>query len=237
MRFIIHELPYEKPVASGQWRYMRDGLPTGAIEQWRLSDAVDGFRFLRVDLDARDAYSGRSYLYHLTMDEKGRALQLKYRLWDHGLEIIGNVLLEEEALLVTRETREKRHEDVLTLPRGYAFWFPATAGLSLLAGLPVARTKTAVTLRTTAAEADALMGPLLTTLDISLDELQPIELMGKTRNLRPLTIRWQDQERRTWLDENNWPLVMKRGDGLTAVQTRAIRVQRITGPGEGLHRH
>jgi hypothetical protein len=232
MRFIIHELAYEKPVASGQWRYMRDGHPTGAIEKWRLSDAVDGFRFLRVDLDARDAHSGRSYLYHLTMDDNGRAIQLKYRFWDHGLEIIGNVLLEEEALVVTRETREERHEDVLALPRGYAFWFPATAGLSLLARLPAVKAKAAVTLRTTAAESDALMGPLLTTLDITLHEIEAIEMMGKTRNLRPLTIRWQDQERQTWLDENNWPLIMKRSDGLTAVQTRAIQVQRITRPGD-----
>lgn len=231
MRFIIHELAYEKPLSSGQFRYRRNGLSTGAIEQWRLSAAVDGFRFLRVDLDAREAQSGRSYLYHLTLDDYGRALQLKYRFWDQTLEIVGNVLLEEKALLITRETKEERYEDVLPLPAGYAFWFPATSGLSLLADLPPVTAKTAVTLRTTAAHPDSLMGPQKTDIEITHQEPHPVKIMDKTRNLRPLTLRWQDQERKIWLDDNNWPLMMKRGDGLTAVQTRAIQVQQITRPG------
>ena len=71
MRFIIHELPYERPLLAGRLRYERDGQPTGAIEFWRLTDAVDGYRFLRVDLDARDAASGRSWLYHATLDAAG----------------------------------------------------------------------------------------------------------------------------------------------------------------------
>ena len=75
---------------------MLNNQPTGAVEEWRLSDAVDGYRFLRVDLDARNAPSGRSYLYHLTMDKLGNLVQLKFRLWTEGSEIIGSVLLEKD---------------------------------------------------------------------------------------------------------------------------------------------
>jgi len=32
MRFIIHELPYERPRLAGQLRYKRDGQPTGTVE-------------------------------------------------------------------------------------------------------------------------------------------------------------------------------------------------------------
>ncbi len=72
MRFIIHQLPYERPIVAGQLRYERDGAPTGAVEQYRLTAAVDGYRFLRVDLDARTAPSGRSTLYHLTLNPDGQ---------------------------------------------------------------------------------------------------------------------------------------------------------------------
>ena len=71
MRFIIHELPYERPLLSGRLRYERDGVPSGAVESWRLTAAVDGYRFLRVDVDAREAPSGRSWLYHLTLNPAG----------------------------------------------------------------------------------------------------------------------------------------------------------------------
>ena len=42
MRFIIHELPYERPLRAGRLRYERDGRPTGAVEPGRLSEAADG---------------------------------------------------------------------------------------------------------------------------------------------------------------------------------------------------
>jgi len=232
MRFIIHELSYEKPIASGLWRYSRDRKPTGTLEHWRMTEAVDGFRFLRVDLDARAAESGRSYLYHLTMDENGRPVQLKYRYWGLDLEIIGTVLFEDDAVIVTRNNKNDRRENVLQLSSGYAFWFPATTGLSLLTGMSPAKSKTAVTLRSTSDELESLMGPFVTTVNITSQDPEEVEIMGQTRTLQPITIRWQDQQRKTWLDQTNWPLMMKRGDGLTAVETRHIRYQRITGPGD-----
>ena len=231
MRFIIHELPYEKPLTAGQWNYVLDGQATGAIEEWRLTEAVDGYRFLRVDLDARAAQSGRSYIYHLTLDEYGNPVQLKYRLWSTGLEIAGTVLLEEDAVIVTRETAGVRQEDIIKVPAGYAFWFPATAGLSLLTGLAETNNVTAVTLRTAAADPASLMGPHLTVLDISEDKPKAIDVMGTRQTLRTITIKWENQKRRLWVDAGGWPLMMERDDGLTAVTTRAIKYQRIIEPG------
>ena len=231
MRFIIHEMPYEKPLTAGQWNYVLDGQDTGALEHWRLTEAMDGYRFLRVDLDARAAQSGRSYLYHLMLDEQGNPVQLKYRLWTGGLEISGTVLLEEDAVIVTRKTAGVRQEDVLEVPAGYAFWFPATAGLSLLTGLAEANNVTAVTLRTAAADPASLMGPVLTAVDIRDEPPKVIDVMGTTQTLRGITIKWEDQRRRLWADAGGWPLMMERDDGLTAVITRAIKYQRIIEPG------
>jgi hypothetical protein len=231
MRFIIHELPYETPLTAGQWNYMLHGQATGALEQWRLTEAVDGYRFLRVDLDARAAHSGRSTLYHLTLDEQGNPVHLKYRLWIDGLQIIGTVLIEEDAVIVTRETAGERQEDVIKVPAGYGFWFPATAGLSLLTGLVGSENRPAVMLQTTAADPALLMSPILTKVTIHEAAPSTVEVLGKEESARRLSINWEDQQRKLWVDDEGWPLKMKRNDGLTAVTTRAIKYQRIIEPG------
>jgi len=231
MRFIIHEQSYELPLASGMWQYFRDSRPTGAVEKWRLTNAADGFRFLRVDLDARAAESGRSYLYHLTMDHRGNPIQLKYRFWDLGFEIIGTVLMEEDAIIVTREIKGQRFEDVLPLPDGYVFWYPASSGLGLLANLALKKTDSAVTLRTQSGSPETQMSPFITSLELKRGKCKKLEIMSELKLTCPLAISWQDQQRTIWIDENNWPLMMERSDGLNAIETRYIQYQRITEPG------
>lgn len=231
MRFIIHEMAYERPLTAGKWRYELDGQATGAVEEWRLSEALDGYRFLRVDLDARFAASGRSTIYHLTMDEKGLPVQLKYRFWISGLEIIGSVLLEQDAVLVTRETTKGRKEEIVDVPEGYAFWFPSTAGLSLLANAAGSSDQAAVTLRSATENPALQMGPVRTLVSVQEAAAVNLEVMGTQRAARPLTIMWADQQRRLWVDDNGWPLRMVRDDGLTAVTARSITTQRITKPG------
>ncbi len=230
MRFIIHELAYEKPLTAGKWVYMRDGQVTGAEESWRLTEAAAGYRFLRVDLDARSAPSGQSTLYHVTLDENGRAVQVKYRFWAKGLEIIGTVLLEEDAVIVTRETVADRDETILPVSRGYAFWFPATAGLGLLAD-SAGQAMSAVTLQTATHDPARLMGPTATHVTIAEAASSKMAVMGKTVSSRQLTISWQDQQRQLWVDEKGWPLRMERDDGLSAEISQQIVYQRITKPG------
>jgi hypothetical protein len=111
MRFIIHELPYEKPLLAGQLRYERDGQLTGAVESWRLSDAVDGYQFLRIDLDARQAPSGRSYLYHLTLSSAGVLEQIKYRFWGDGIEAGGTVVNQGDGWLGGRTVDQIGYQD------------------------------------------------------------------------------------------------------------------------------
>jgi hypothetical protein len=242
MRFIIRELSYETPVASGQLRYERNGEPSGAVESWRLTSAVSGYRFLRVDLDAREAPSGRSTLYHLVLNESGRPERLTYRYWDSavtdgGTKIMGNVLLEEEVLTATREVNGIRYEDSVEFQAGCGFWFPSAVGLGLLAncaqgGVPSAGgtsdgTTMAVTLESPRddqdVEAECAFALFRTEVDLSTGATEQLEVMGRSLLANPLNICWQDQERTIWLDEYNWPIKMRRDDGLTAVETRYIR--------------
>lgn len=229
MRFVIREQPYEKPLAGGQLRYEQDGRSTGAVESWRLSQAFDGYQFLRVDLDARQAPSGHTYLYHLVLHENGRPERLQYRFWDSGFEVSGHVLLLEDTITASRLVNGRRFEEEVTASDRPAFWFPSSVGLSLLATLAEEKTATAVTLRAPVPEPRSPVTPdtlfALHQLEINLHygDNEHLPLMGQEWTVRPLSILWNGHTRTIWLDANGAVLKMARDDGLTAVATRYIR--------------
>ncbi len=239
MRFIIRELPYEKPIMAGEYRYELDGQPTGAMEKWRLTAAAEGYQFLRIDLDARAAASGHTYLYHVLVNADGRVERLQYRFWTQaaggGLQVAGDVVLDPDSVSATRRVNGKESERVLELPTGYGFWFPSVAGLHF-AGLRGYDPKTAastssgqaVTLNGKVGDEDTLAvqvvdfeyGPLIT-------DFLEMEAAGKTRQFASWKLSWGDGNWRViWRDaENGWPLGMERVDGLTAVARHYIRYQ------------
>lgn len=218
MRFIIFEQPYERPLLAGQLRYYRDGRPTGTIESWRLTEAVDGYRFLRVDLDGRDAPSGRSYLYHLTMNQVGRPEQLKYRLWGSGLDISGTIIWENSHLTSVREANGERYEETAT---GDAFWFPSGAGLAQL--LWSTGATSGITLRTDTDDAATLMALEETEVAIELGSPETLRVDDETWPVRPLSVSWMDNRRIVWLDTEGRPLRLWRDNGLTAAAERLVR--------------
>ncbi len=225
MRFIIPELPYEAPVAKGLWRYEQDGEATGAVEQWRLSTAHDGYQFLRVDLDARLAASGRSYLFHAVLDAESRPVRLKYRLWQGSQEVMGNVQLERDAVLFTSGQDERRVEEMIALDEGYKFWFPCSSALGLLAKSQFDGWTPAVTL---VVSENGANGPALLPLVTSVNRQGPRYTTGSKEALGPITLSWENQQRTLWLDAQGWPLRMRRQDGVTARETELILYQQIS---------
>ncbi|MCP4423007.1 MAG: hypothetical protein GY803_00800 [Chloroflexi bacterium] len=238
MRFIIKEQSYEKILAAGQYRYELDGEPTGAVESWRMTAVDDEYRFLRVDLDARAAKSGHSYLYHAVVNADERIERLKYRFWGDGLEIVGDAVLEDTAVTAARIVNNQTFDDVLELPQGYRFWFPSVAGLHF-AGWLGNEPKTAVTLNGQIGGIDTLAAQIVDfEYHMLITDYMEMEIMGKLRKYVPYKLTWNDQTRiiQRSYDESGWPLGMVRMDkdyveGLTAVATRHINYQRITNPG------
>lgn len=218
MRFIIHELPYERPLLAGRLRYERDGAPTGAVESWRITNAVEGFRFLRVDLDAREAESGRSYLYHVTLNPAGRPEQLKFHLWGNGPDVTGTAVWEGGEIIAARQVDGVAYQDVA---RGPAFWFPAGMGLTLLmAGVGESR---GVTMASNPAAPADLMKLVETPLTIELGEAAIEDVAGELLSVRPLQLKWDGQWRTVWIDSEGRPLRLRRDDGLSAVAERLVR--------------
>lgn len=218
MRFIIHELPYERPLLAGHLRYERDGVPTGAVESWRLTQAVDDYRFLRVDLDAREAPSGRSCLFHVTLNPAGRPEQLKYRVWGNGPEISGTAVWEGHDVIAARRVDGVAYEDVA---RGEAFWFPAGSGLTLLAA-DAGETK-GITMLADTSDPAQLMAVVETPVDITLGAAATENVNGELLLVRPLTVAWAGQHRTLWIDTESRPLRLRRNDDLTAVAERLVR--------------
>ncbi len=223
MRFIIHELEYEKPLAAGRLRYLQDGEPTGAVEAWRLTSAVDGFQFLRVDLDARDAASGRSYLFHMVLNPDGQPEQLKYRVFGTGLLVSGAIVWEPDNLTAARTVNDHSFEEVV--PRG-PFWFPSVLGLAALrfqikpresgADLPGA------SLVSQADDEDELFKLYATPVRITWKPVPDAQDQDAHSYLR---VTWPSQLRELWLDSDGYPVRLTRPDGIEAVTTQLVVYQ------------
>lgn len=228
MRFIIHEMPFELPLRAGLFRYEKDGRLTGAVEQWRVTRVDQGYRFWRVDLDARAAASGQSTLYHLTLNEAGQPEQLKFRFWAGGQQANGLLSFSPEGITLTRTVNGQRFEEEAA---GDApFWFPTTVGLSLLARLAATgvTSLTAVTLNATPhQDAASLLALRQAQLTFQYGPEEELAVRQETHVVRPLLITWDDQQRTLWVDRENWPLRMCRQDGLCACETQYIRYETV----------
>lgn len=218
MRFIIHELPYERPIVAGRLRYERNGIPTGAVESWRLTEAQDGYRFLRVDMDAREAPSGQSSLYHVTLNSIGRPEQLKYRYWGNGQEAGGTAVWNGNEVIAARRVNEVAYEDVA---QGSAFWFPSGAGLALLAEC-VGETE-GITMLAAGDDPARLMALVETPVTIEMGEATIEQVNDELLTARPLMVRWGDQKRIIVVDTEHRPLRLWRADGLVAIYERLVR--------------
>ncbi len=220
MRFLVKEQRYEKQIGSGQFRYELDGQPTGAVETWRLNAALDGYEVLRVDLDARQAASGHSYLYHLVRQANGRPERLAYRFWGYDLEIEGTLLFAETNITGTRAVNGRTFPEDLNITPNIGFWFPSAIGLGLAANM---ESGTAVTLNNTIGGEETLT---LTQIEMNVSprmtDVVEIAVAGKLVQTTAWQIQWSNAMRFIMKDAQGWPLRMERDDGLTAVEIRYI---------------
>lgn len=214
MRKLIQEMPYERPLAAGRYVYSQDGAPTGAVESWHLTAAMEGYRFLRVDYDASGASADHT-LYHLVLDAAGRPQRLKFRYFRRGLQIRGDLLFAEETALLSRTINSRQVDAETAFTPATAFWFPASSGLSLLSNAPAE--SAGLTLKP---DDNFALWP--TTLSLTEGAPQTISLMGRQVETMPVSARWDDEKRTIWFDEHRWPVRVQR-ESLAALENRYVR--------------
>lgn len=216
MRSLIRELPYERPLVGGLYLYRHGGMPAGVFERWRLSAAPDGYRFLRVDLNAEASEGEHSTLYHLVLNADGEPERLSFRHFRRGRDLKGTLLFEGPYVTLTRQINAERREVTLEQPAGTRFWFPSAAALGLVAapgagpGLTLNR------------EDDFNLWP--TYLEVSSGPAATITVMGRPVAVQTLNVVWAGQRRAIAVDAEPWPLQVDRGE-LVAVETRRLHYQ------------
>lgn len=205
MRFLLKEQPYEKPLAAGSLRYEREGVPTGAVEHWRYTLAVDGFRFLRVDLDGRGS-SGDTFLYTLLLNEGGVPEDLRWRFFtaNNRHRAMGQVLFEGEAISHVRTVDGVRFEEEV---RPRPFFLPTSAGLWLLKSAVGAAEVLTLAMHQRAPEDFMALSAICPEMTAVADGLR-VAFGGGWRALR-----WNGA---------GFVQKMVRDDGLTAVQSRFL---------------
>lgn len=228
MRFIVKEQDYEKPIAAGLLRYEQDGQPTGAVETWRLTTPDTGYEVLRVDLDARAAASGHSYLYHLVRQADGAPQRLAYRFWGDGLQVEGTLLFDETHITGTRAVNGRTYPEDLEIESGTLFWFPSVIGLGLALKAKKVTGNTAVTLNGVIDGAQTLaLQQVVADVHFLITDTKPMDIAGQTLETVPTMIHWNGNQRIVARDQNYWPVAMQRPDFvdgklLEAKETRYI---------------
>lgn len=215
MRFLVSEKSYEQLIGSGSWQYQRDGVPTGVIEHWRWTMALEGYHLVRVDVDGRSAESG-SYLYHLIQDLQGNPLRLTYRYWDkNGKMAAGNLLWTEETILNRCILGENSFIQELPLA---PFGFSSIWGWGMLARLPHLK-KIAILDGEFDSEGEGLQ---LVSAEL-VEEPQPshyaipLKVNHQTISTRATTMRSKKWALTIWTDRHLLPIQWLRSDGLKAV--------------------
>lgn len=219
MRFIIREQDYEELVASGRFRYEKNGQPTGATESWRLTKVISGYCFVRVDLDGQDAESKESVLYHLVLAPDGTPERLKYIYFKPGGVLRGDVQLAHKSITNGRSLNGERHHETLDLPGEFAFWFPSTIGLSML----LKKGTSDNVLDTVSPDRASSFQLSRKKMTIRCAQEEHIVVINRQLLVRPCSIHWDNETRELWLDEYSWPVKLRRNDGLTAIETQYVR--------------
>ena len=145
MRYVLKTQPYEKNIAAGTFRYAFNDIPTGVIEMWSLSHALDGYKFFRVDVDGRSLKTdGYSTLYNVVIGPDGGPENVKFRHFttappaaEKGLKLKGQIVFDDDVIFVTREIGDKRFEDEFEAPLDMALpvaarWHGTSASADVL---------------------------------------------------------------------------------------------------------
>jgi len=190
MRFIVREQEYETLRASGSLLYKIDDKPNGLVEKWRLTTVASDYAFLRIDLDARDTPSKRSTLFHMVLNPAGFPERLKFLVFKSGLKIEGDVLLEENEIILAMVENGKRQEHLIDRSDGAHFCFPSTLGLGLLVtNIGSENHKDALFLEYN--DGFRIKREMIT---IEKGQKEVLAVSGRPVQVQPYTITWADQQ-------------------------------------------
>jgi hypothetical protein len=228
MRYLIREMDYERPVASGNLVYRRDGTPTGMTEAWRFSEALEGYKVLRVDLEMTGSPNSESLLVHGLIKADLSYERIKFRTWGSRVEIEGDLQFEEwmiafsQILTYGLDNRREKKEEEIPFSQESHFAIPGAAGLGQIAA-QFSR-KSVISLLTLNREVEYQV--MKNMAEIKPAQEVPLMVLGREVPTRPYSISgMEDSPAELWIDRHNWPVRAVMPDGTTAEETAYWRFQ------------
>lgn len=219
MRCIIREQPYEKLLAAGHFRFQKNGESTGVEEVWRLTELIEGYRNLRIEVDARNSISGETTLYHLVINPSGQPERLKIRKFSAGSAISGDVHLEAKALAIYTDIDGKRFEHELVPPEGYLFVVPSV----IWPGFLVASNRSQLDVPAVSFSQEYDLRPLENTINLKRQGSKKVNVSGFDIDVRTFQVDWLGQRCHLSVDQFDCVVEVLYEDGLVAKETRYIR--------------
>lgn len=229
MRFLMREMEYEKPIASGRLRYEREGDPTGLVEAWRFSHALEGFYFLRVEMDTHNPKDQEICLYHALLNPEMNYERLKFRYYGARFDVEGDLQFDHDIITLSRvlvdklENRKKRQMEEISVASDAVFWFPTVVGIGLAAS-KVTKDSQRYYLRL---DKDSSFASRRGTARFRWGDEENRAVVRQNVAVQPCSISWESSAVRLWLDEFNWPVSACYADGLSASEIAYLRYKPV----------
>jgi hypothetical protein len=225
MRTIIHEMDYENPIGAGKLLYESEGSPTGVLETWRFTSALDGYFFIRVDLDARESSGRDSCLFHLLVNPNMKIERLKYRYLSAPTDIAGDVQFDDQNIRMSREITDNRSKrkrielDELPFHPNTEFWFPSVMGIGVMASNAVGRNTCDFVSLDEKQEYIFRRG----SAQFSWEEEARLVSTNQEVTVRCCSIEWNGRQSKVWLDKYNWPVKASIPGDVSVLETAYVR--------------
>ncbi|MGB3715623.1 MAG: hypothetical protein WA996_14420 [Candidatus Promineifilaceae bacterium] len=229
MRFLMREMEYEKPIASGRLRYEREGNPTGLVEAWRFTHALEGFYFLRVEMDAHNPKDQEICLYHVLLNPEMNIERLKFRYFGSRSEVEGDLQFDRDIISLNRvlidklENRKKRQVEEIAVASDAVFWFPSMVGLGFASSKVTKDSQRSFLIL----DKDSSFASRRGTAQFRWGDEEDRAVMRRNVAVRPCSISWETFAVRLWLDEFNWPVGGLYADGLSATEIAYVRYEPV----------
>jgi hypothetical protein len=225
MRFLMREMEYERPVASGTFRFEADGQPTGSVESWRFSRALDSYSFLRVELDTHSQRDQEICLYHALLSPDMDMERLKFRYFGSRVEIEGDLQFDDHIVFMNRlisikmNGEKRRIVEEIPLESEAVLWFESIAGQGLAAAKVAENSQRSLLILEKEMDFASRHG----SARFHWGEEESRTVLRQQVAVRPCSISWDKSSVDIWLDEFSWPVSAAYASGITASETAYVR--------------
>lgn len=218
MRFIIREQDSERLLAAGLFFTHYNGQNSSVTEEWRITDVLNRYRILRIDIDARESKSEESTLFHMVINRDNRPERLKIRYFSPASQGWADLIMGDKFITLTQEIGHQRWEDEAPYDGKSGFLFPSAAWLGYWIGHQGSKWASRILHLSQKDKFELIERPLT----VLRQESKPVIIGGQSIPAELFTVTLSDAKQNVWIDKFGLTLKAVIGS-LTAVETRYIR--------------